>query len=166
MVCTVYAVCTVCSLRFSITVVAWMRVKAVYAIWNRFHKQKFSGFRNPDYLTWGEILLWTNACNRVCFQLAEVFWSYISLCTAYGWNYPLSLGIQLINTLIVTSLDKFVLPGRNKHGINPPGSWEQANCSWLNKYGGRRRWSPVCSRLTKPVWSRQREKGKRVTLED
>ena len=21
-----------------------------------FHKQKFSGFRNPDYLTWGELL--------------------------------------------------------------------------------------------------------------
>ena len=32
MVYTVYAVCTVCSLRFSNTVVAWMRVKAVYAI--------------------------------------------------------------------------------------------------------------------------------------
>ena len=29
MVCTVYVVC---SLRFSMTVVAWMRVKAVYAI--------------------------------------------------------------------------------------------------------------------------------------
>ena len=32
MVCTVYVVCTVFSLRFSMTVVAWMRVKAVYAI--------------------------------------------------------------------------------------------------------------------------------------
>ena len=166
---------TVCSLRFSMTVVAWMRVQAVYVIWygfsaNRFwihslagfwipkagfwipmpsipdsKAQKFSGFRNPDYLKWRETLLRTKACNRAWFQLAEVFWSYISLCTVYRRNDPLSLGHQLINTLIATSLVKFVLPGRNEHGINFPGSWEQANCSWLNKNGGRRRWCPVCS---------------------
>ena len=163
MVCTVYVVCTVCSLRFSMTVVAWMRVKAVYAIWNKFSANRFwihslVGFWIPmptipdstskNFLDSGILITLhgakhyyeqTPATELAFMQLAEVFWSYISLCTAYGWNYPLSLGIQLINTLIVTFLDKFVLPGRNKHGINPPGSWEHANCSWLNKYNGRRR---------------------------
>ena len=67
MVCTV---CVVCSM----TVVAWMRMKTVEtddmdfqqmdfsrildsnAQCSGFHKQKFAGFRNPDYHTWGESL--------------------------------------------------------------------------------------------------------------
>ena len=59
--------------------------------------------------------------------------TYISLCTVYGWNYPSSLGIQLINTLIVTFLDKFVLPGRNKHGINPQGVENKQTVADLTK---------------------------------
>ena len=63
-------VCTVCSM----TVVAWMRMKTVdtddmdfqqmdfsgildsNAQGSGFNEQKFPGFRNPDYNTWGESL--------------------------------------------------------------------------------------------------------------
>ena len=63
-------VCTVCSM----TVVAWMRMKTVdtddmdfqqmdfsgildsNAPGSGFHEQKFPGFGNPDYNTWGESL--------------------------------------------------------------------------------------------------------------
>ena len=63
-------VCTVCSM----TVVVWMRMKTVdtddmdfqqmdfsgildsNTQGSGFHEQKFRGFRNPDYNTWGESL--------------------------------------------------------------------------------------------------------------
>ena len=40
-VCMVCVVCVVCSLHYSLAVVAWMRVKAVYAVWNGFSANGF-----------------------------------------------------------------------------------------------------------------------------
>ena len=93
------------------TVVAWMRVKAVNTIWNGFsasgfwiplfsgildskswildsraqysgfHKQKFPGFRNQDYLTWGEycgnkqidsVLAWSVLQSTTMFVITEL----------------------------------------------------------------------------------------------
>ena len=82
----------VCSLHFSMIVVAWMRCawkplmrfEMIFSKWildsffsgildsrswildsnaqySGFHKQKFPGFRNPDYLTWGDLFY------RVCW---------------------------------------------------------------------------------------------------